>query len=490
MFNVSTTSAEGRFSTAKRRVHSWLARQLDDRKARGAIASLDGVRAMAFLLVLLVHVSLMTLNLGLWQRGAQPLLSALLLASDSGVTLFFVLSGFLLFLPYAQALLLQKSWPSAKLFYMRRVLRIFPAYFFSLFVLVVFAKTFLLQPHNWPELLPFLTFTMDFGNSSLINGPYWTLATEFQYYLALPLIALLIAVLTRPVRPERRLWLVVGALLAMVAWGVTTRWWGENFVVRPHALMNKVLFVVYGDNGKFFEDFAVGMLIAVCFISLNNSPRKEQYLRFMRRLVPWLVLLCALLYLFAAMRNYTSAWNYRWPFASRVFQTFPWTTECIFALSYGCIVLAALFGRSGGLLRRIFEWTPLRWLGLISYSLYIWHEPLLLALQQSLGPTLAHLNYSIAIGLSAGLVFVVSVFFCFFAYLLIEKPGMQFSERLRQRMLQRRSEQADRAEAPAAPVLSSSPAPANSETLDDEETQKRPTIKPLSASLLPGPRQR
>lgn len=431
-------SSEGPFSAMLRWSHSWFTRQFDDRKPKGAIASLDGVRAMAFLLVLLLHVSLMTLRLGLWQLGTNAFLAAFLMAGSSGVTLFFVLSGFLLFLPYSQALLFKKAWPSAKIFYMRRILRIFPAYFFSLFLLVFFSKPFLLQPHNWTTLLPFLTFTMDFSNSAIINGPYWTLATEFQYYLLLPLIALGIAGLARLVRAERRVWVVVGSLLAMMAWGIGTRWWGEAFVVVPHALINKVLIVVYGVNGKFFEDFAVGMLLAIFYTALNNSTNVAYYLRRMQRFTPWFILLGLAIYAFAAMRNYTMAWNYTWSFAPQFFQIYPWITEWLFALSYGCLILAVLFNRPGGLLRSMFEWTPLRWIGLLSYSLYIWHEPLLLALQDNLGPTLVHMNHIVAIGLSWGLVFCVSVFFCFFTYLLIEKPGMQLSERLRQRMMLQR----------------------------------------------------
>src|SRR5258708_7006419 len=106
-------SSEGLSSTRAQGVHSWFARQLDDRKPKGSIASLDGVRAMAFLIVLLLHISLMTLALDLWQRSANPFVAAFLTAGFSGVTLFFVLSGFLLFLPYTQALLFKKSWPSA-----------------------------------------------------------------------------------------------------------------------------------------------------------------------------------------------------------------------------------------------------------------------------------------------------------------------------------------------------------------------------------------
>jgi peptidoglycan/LPS O-acetylase OafA/YrhL len=131
-------------------------------------------------------------------------------------------------------------------------------------------------------------------------------------------------------------------------------------------------------------------------------------------------------------------WNYTWSFAPRLFQVAPWITEWIFALSYGCGIAAVLFNRPSGWLRGLFEWTPLRWMGLLSYSLYIWHEPLLLALQTNLGPTLTHLNHIVAIGLCGVLVLSISLFFCFFAYLLIEKPNMQLSERLRQQMVLQR----------------------------------------------------
>ena len=184
-------------SSFRRNVHSWFAQQLNDQRPKvGAIASLDGVRAVAFLLVFAFHLN----HAGVWGYGNNPFVSAFFLVGVTGVTLFFVLSGFLLFLPYIQALLFEKDWPSPKRYYIRRILRIFPAYFFSLFILVMFTKPYFIQPHNWGQLLPFLTFTMGFYNSSgLINGPYWTLAVEFQYYMILPLLALAQQWMARPI---------------------------------------------------------------------------------------------------------------------------------------------------------------------------------------------------------------------------------------------------------------------------------------------------
>ncbi len=421
-------------SSFRRNVHFWFAQQLNDQKPQGTIAPLDGVRALAFLLVFDFHIN----HAGVWGDGNNPWISALFSVGRTGVTLFFILSGFLLFLPYTQALLFEKDWPPPKIYYIRRILRIFPAYFFSLFILVMFTQPSFIQPHNWRLFVHFLTFTMGYSNSGLINGPYWTLAVEFQYYLILPLIALGILGLTRLVRPEKRLWVIVGSLIAMIIWGLVTDYYGAYFVSHPdqtflipRPLLNVVLFVVYGDHSKFLEDFAVGMLIAVGYLSIMNSPRKDLYLLRMRRLLPWLLILFIALFVYVAMANYTL------PFVPRVlqFQSVPWMNEFSFALCYGYLVTAVLFNRSDGWLVRVFSWTPLRWLGLISYSLYIWHRPLIQIFAANLGPSLRRLHPVLMVSLFWVITFTVIVVFCFFLFVLIEKPGMRLSEKLRQQIM-------------------------------------------------------
>lgn len=417
-----------------RNVHSWFAQQLDDQKTRGTIAALDGVRALAFLLVFELHIN----HAGVWGDGNNPFISAFYSVGRTGVTLFFVLSGFLLFLPYTQALLFEKNWPQPKIYYIRRILRIFPGYFFSLFILVMFTQPYFIQPHNWKQLVPFLTFTMGYYNSSgLINGPYWTLAIEFQYYLILPLIAFGILRLTRLVRPEKRLWVIVGSLCAMIIWGLVTASFGAYFtshpdqtVLIPRPLLNVVLFVVYGDQSKFLEDFAIGMLIAVGYLSIKNSPRKALYVLRMRRFLLWLLIVCIALFVYEALPSFTL------PFVPSVFQTAPWMNEFAFALCYGYLVTAVLFNRPDGWLVRMFSWTPLRWLGLISFSLYIWHRPLIQILAANLGPSLRRLNPILTVSLFWVIAFTVSAVFCYFLFVIIEKPGMRLSEKLRHQIMQ------------------------------------------------------
>lgn len=428
-------------------LYSWLSRQFEDQKPKGAIAALDGVRALAFLIVLTLHMSIMTGQLGLWNQDKRPFVSALFAAGFSGVTLFFVLSGFLLFLPYAQSLLFQKSWPSIKIFYMRRILRIWPLYFFSLFIFIMAGHPNFINPHEWKNLLPFLTFTMGFQTSQVIDGPYWSLAVEFQYYILLPFLALAMAGLICWLPTKLRFWGVNGCLLLMIAWGLATRRWGDYYIAHPqdpwlasHHIVKQILDVIYGDKGKYLEDFAVGMLVATLYTFVRNSAKKDQYQRLLGRLGYGLVAFCVALFILGAMRNYTSLVGYTWPVAPRFFAIAPWTTEFCFALSYGCLVLAVLFARSSGLLQRIFAWNPLRWLGLLTYSLYVWHVPFLFDIQFDFAPAIIpHLPPLVSYIICWIMVLSIAVTFSFITYMMIEKPAMRLSDRLRQTMLAQRT---------------------------------------------------
>ncbi len=110
------------------RLIQWLATLLEDNKREGktSIAVLDGVRAVAVILVLTYHINRVSGD-NLWNMADYPLASSVSTAGSSGVLLFFVLSGFLLFLPYAKSLLFDSAWPSARSFYLRRAFRIIPA---------------------------------------------------------------------------------------------------------------------------------------------------------------------------------------------------------------------------------------------------------------------------------------------------------------------------------------------------------------------------
>ncbi len=102
------------------------------------IRALDGLRALAALSIVAFHFYLAErYEFTTW--GKEYVNYFYFLAS--GVHLFFVLSGFLLFLPYARAILHGKPLPSAKSFYKRRALRILPAYLVCLALLILLEPT-------------------------------------------------------------------------------------------------------------------------------------------------------------------------------------------------------------------------------------------------------------------------------------------------------------------------------------------------------------
>lgn len=174
------------------------------RPAGGADAylpQLDGVRAIAVLLVLLQHWVANPFRMG------APF-------GFVGVTMFFVLSGYLisriLFAARERQDLRQTSvGRSLKIFYARRFLRIFPIYYLTILVLWLSGEPRVRKAIWWC-----LTYTVNFyfmrepDHESI--GHLWTLAIEEQYYLVYPLVVLLCTVSQR----RHALWIMCGAALA------------------------------------------------------------------------------------------------------------------------------------------------------------------------------------------------------------------------------------------------------------------------------------
>ncbi|HEV8190984.1 MAG TPA: acyltransferase, partial [Ktedonobacterales bacterium] len=150
-----------------------------------ATRALDGLRAVAALSVLSYHL-LLRLHVKGTQLGTTTYNIWHYLAT--GVDLFFVLSGFLLFLPYARAMLTGKPLPSASRFYQRRALRILPAYWVCLVILAVLPTAAHRVPLSFGDIATHLLMIHDaFPDYNRdLNGPFWTLAVEAQFYLLLP----------------------------------------------------------------------------------------------------------------------------------------------------------------------------------------------------------------------------------------------------------------------------------------------------------------
>lgn len=399
------------------------------------IEVLDGVRAIACIYVLSYHLhNILVLSYNLPALTGQVVF-VLLLSGWSGVTLFFVLSGFLLFMPYARSLLFAEKWPETCTFYLRRAARILPGYYVSLGLLLLFAHPEYLHADHLADLALFLTFLMDAPRTfQKINGPFWTLAIEGQYYVLLPWLAYGIRWIVRhSVTPQRRLRIIIVCLCAMLLWGIGTRYMGlyynahprETFIV-PRPILDKILLVIYGSSGKYFEDFAIGMLVSTLFIFTRNATHGSNLDSYLRRASSWLwgagILLLFFMPTWVVFGSGLS-------FLEPLIGSHNWLTELGYAFGFGLCIIALLFGSPG--LKLFFSWSSLRWIGKISYGLYIWHLPIFFFVGDMVIKKLTHRFSLVYLGYWACAV-CITIPFAYVFYRVIEQPWMQLARRSKQ----------------------------------------------------------
>ncbi len=423
------------------RVHHTISMLMEDGKQKNTIAVLDGVRAIACLCVLFFHVNFFSRETNIWHpiHDFGSVIGAIALAGQSGVTLFFVLSGFLLFKPYAKSLLFHTPWPSLRSFYLRRGFRIIPAYYVTLFLMIVLFHREYLNPQHLKEIGLFLVFFMDApATFQKIDGPFWTLAVEAQFYMLLPFLAFGISLIVRRGTMIWRTLSLAVCLIAMIVWGLLSRYWGNYFLWNPtHTLfslprsfIDTALIFLYGNQGKYLEDFAIGMLVSCAYVYAQNTPTDNKWNRFMRDVSPTLFGV-ALLELFVMALWHFNIWYYHYAlhFLDPLINYFDEYSEVFLALGFGLFVLAILFGHKR--LKRPFEWSPLRWMGLISYSLYMWHVPLIAFFADIFIKSLHGWHRSAEYAAMWGWVVAVVIPISLLSFLLIEKPFIRLGEKVR-----------------------------------------------------------
>jgi peptidoglycan/LPS O-acetylase OafA/YrhL len=301
------------------------------------LPAVDGLRGLAILLVIYQHSMATAVGQLVVARTGWgfPYLVA---NAWMGVGLFFVLSGFVLALPYFSGRRSMTSWRHVSGFLAHRAQRLLPLFVFMAFVSLAFAIA--TGKPGWRSFAMTLTTASMFTRQEFfpgINGPFWSLSVEIWFSALFPL--LLFSVARHGMAKT-----FIGALLV----GFVVRCFGAYFEFE-NIHVNPVKDFVLART----DDFAVGMLIAWMY-ARGRLPRSNP--------VALIVFGLAVLTLTALI------WDLR--VQGLVPRAVTAGLNNAAQLGFAAILMACL--TSDGVARLVSVW-PLRILGVMCFSVYCWH---------------------------------------------------------------------------------------------------------------------
>ncbi|MDT5177978.1 MAG: hypothetical protein QOJ95_2176 [Mycobacterium sp.] len=400
------------------------------RPARARIIGLDGVRGILCLSIAITHVT----------GHYSPKTAAIWQTNVFGFSLvyFFVLSGFLLSLPFIRNLVKERTvatLPNVTDYAVHRLARIMPAYVVIFLVVnfvlqVSYVQNPALQPLGTDAgtgmitdpgmLLANLTLMQSYFPAYIQTGinPSWSLSLEYAFYAALPLLFLVVfKVRKRTSVNPLALAAAVPALLLLI--GLV----GRAFIplVFAHAGTTDFQLLNWGPNWaavftKSFltnaDNFALGMLAALVFVAMERGDLPERISRRVRTIsavaiLP--VLLGSGVLLVVASQFVTAGVG-------------------VVAGLMVLVIVAPLARHQKSRLAKGLDFKPIRFVGEISLSAYLWHFPVLLVLGRvgwmagdTLGGMLINIVLVLACTILAGAI----------TYYLVEKPVMNYAKRVR-----------------------------------------------------------
>jgi peptidoglycan/LPS O-acetylase OafA/YrhL len=317
------------------------------------LPALDALRAVGAAAVVGTHVGFATGQIG------NPTWGGVLARLDVGVALFFVLSGFLLFRPYALAVATGGDRPGAGRYLWRRALRILPAYWAT-----VVACMLLVEENDTATTADWVrhAFLAQIYEPHALRqglGHTWSLATEVAFYLVLPVLAMVL--LGRRWRPRR-----TATFMALLAVLVTGGWIAGMAVGVLDTGLHTMWLPSYAGW------FGAGIALATAHVALatGTAPRRWQVLDDMARapLACWAMAVCLLA---VASTSVAGPRDLAEPTAAQ------FGAKLAIYLAIGVLVLIPVAFGPRTATKSALDTGIARWLGAISYGLFLWH-PLVL----------------------------------------------------------------------------------------------------------------
>lgn len=343
------------------------------------IPSLDGIRTVAFLMVFLSHAGL-----------------GKLIPGGFGVTVFFFLSGYLI------TTLLRREYDhyetlGFKLFYLRRILRVWPSFYLVLLVgngltALGFLRGEIHLPAFLSQILHYYNYYRIFTDGQGVtfgSWVYWSLAVEEHFYFLFPLFYLTFRKLR--VSPGKQMLILMGLCLAFLVWRCV---------------------LIYGFGvpslrAFYATDTRLDSILFGCILAVNNNPMLDAQ-HYSNKLWKYLFLPVGIILILFSLIYRSSDFR----------ETFRYTIQ---GIGLYPIFFTAIRFPSWGLFP-ILNLNWVRFIGLLSYSLYLVHYTVIFGVQLYLPQLPKVLQGGIALLISLGLAYMI--------YELIEFPIGQLRKKL------------------------------------------------------------
>jgi peptidoglycan/LPS O-acetylase OafA/YrhL len=367
--------------------------------------ALDGYRALAALMVVLTHIATTT-------NSVDGVVGRVLGRFDFGVPLFFLMSGFLLYRPWARAALEGCPAPGLRRYSVRRAARILPLYW------VVVVTTLLTLPEIRPvsafSWVTHLTTTQIYVPADhLVEGltQTWSLCTEISFYVALPLIGRV--ALGRRRRSLDEAWrrqLLMIFVLVIIAWVFT--------------LVRVTTGLLPGQSGfwlpGYLDWFAAGMGLALVDVRarLPHPPRLVTATQAAGRDQASSLAIAVAVFAVACTPvagSYLFTPNTAWEDVSK---------HLLYLVAALFLLLPGILGKRSGWNAMLSSRWPHR-LGLVSYGIFLWHVMLIRLLLPVLGIAV-FTGHAFLLGV---VVIPTAVAVSTMTYVVIERPSQRWAHR-------------------------------------------------------------
>jgi peptidoglycan/LPS O-acetylase OafA/YrhL len=359
---------------------------------------LEGMRGLCAVLIVVFHAYQYCTAGGRYDLRGTPLYP-FLYNMVAVVGLFFALSAFVLWRPMVQRVMTGHPAVRPADWLGRRAVRILPVYWTA--ILVVWASRNPRFPGDWRDLVEHLTFTEIYDDKRIFytDGPAWSVADEVMFYAFLGLVGwLLVRSAAHRAAPFQR-WLILGA--PTVIWLVVLPVIAYVTITARHVPVER--WGLYFGPLMWSSSFGAGMLLAMAHVAYAR--------RWSDRPMPrWAVAAMRL----AGVGCYLAAASVLADTPSRLT-----VLRVACGLAAALLLASSVWSGKRSLWRRALQSRPLVFSATISYSLYLWHEPVLL---------LMHSHHMLsqqpgAFPVVAAVLLAVSMPVAYLSYRGIERPA-------------------------------------------------------------------